>query len=188
MSFTLGTYATGQGALTSFPSYQSALSAIQHAYLPKALAAYAAEHPGFQPDALDITVSAQSGDSVVNLGARGSSDRAAAVKAVEASVASMMLNQTNEALSRMEANLKQAIAGLKGSGPNNAQALASAQAQLASIRRGKVLYGPARSSKPVGMGRAAVIGLSAVLGLVLALLTALLGSYVSAVRQRMNTR
>ena len=189
MSFTLGTYATSQGALTPFPSYQSALSAIQHAYLPKTLGDYARKHPGFDPDAVDVKISAQSGDSVVNIDARGSSATAAAIKAIEASVAKMMLNQTNEALSNMAANLKQTIAGLKkGLGPNSAQALASAQAQLASMRRGKVLYGPARSSKPVGMSRSVVIALSAVLGCVLALLAALLTGYASAVRQRLSTR
>ena len=60
------------------------------------------------------------------------------------------------------------------------------QAQIANIQVNRSLGDPARSVKPVGLGRSAIVGLGIVIGIILAILAALCANYVAQVRERLR--
>lgn len=82
--------------------------------------------------------------------------------------------------------LQQQLNNLPSNITSQQAAVKGLETQLDNLQATSIAAGPMRSLKPVGLGRAVIVILGAVIGVILALLAAAAANYLVAVRQRLT--
>ena len=206
----LGSIADAQGQLQPVVSPDSALTLLNKVVLPSVIDEYSKAH-GIAPQ--DLKVEATLAGSIV-LAGKASLVRGADVSAIENAAVDQLAKLTSSQMQSRLSVLKQqfAIANgelqilqgalqpaagstAKGDGAlqflNQSKILtqktliATLEGQIQSAQPTHLLSNPVRSPEPVGASRAVIVVLGGILGVFLGLLTALMGGYFTAIRQRM---
>ena len=206
----LGSIADAQGQLQPLVNPDSALTLLNKVVLPSVIDEYSKAH-GIAPQ--DLKVEATLAGSIV-LAGKASLVRGADVSAIENAAVDQLAKLTSSQMQSRLSVLKQqfAIANgelqilqgalqpaagstAKGDGAlqflNQSKILtqktliATLEGQIQSAQPAHLLSNPVRSPEPVGASRAVIVVLGGILGVFLGLLTALMGGYFTAIRQRM---